>query len=321
MSSTPWRSQIARTRASSRAAARTRRWRRRSPRGSRRPRCPGPRAAARSPDPRRTRARTSSGACRTGSGSIRVGHAHHAGQPRLERLAARIARQRQHRQRRAVVAARAGDDLAPPGDQPRDLHRVLVRLGARQAEERSSSRARPAPPRPAARPRATLSGKTEVGVTQQPALGGLGQRRAACAGGRARGSRSTSCCRGPASAPPSAVVKRGALAADDLQRHGARSARSRCRRRARAWRAATGSRMRVRAGSWRGRRRHALAKTRAVARACASVMIRGGEMRIAFLPHSSTSSPRWKHRLATASRAARASPARRRSSGPGRARP
>src|SRR6185503_2422714 len=45
----------------------------------------------------------------------------------------------------------------------------------------------------------------------------------------------------------------------------------------------------------------ALAKTSAVTAACASVRMSGGENRIAFLPHSSTRSPRRKQSCATAS--------------------
>ena len=48
--------------------------------------------------------------------------------------------------------------------------------------------------------------------------------------------------------------------------------------------------------------RHAAANRSAIARAWASLMISGGERRIAFLPHSSTSRPRWKQTCATASR-------------------
>jgi hypothetical protein len=62
--------------------------------------------------------------------AVRIAEAHDARQPRLEEVAPRIARQREHGQRRAVVAARARDDLLPPRDEARDLDGVLVGLGA-----------------------------------------------------------------------------------------------------------------------------------------------------------------------------------------------
>ena len=67
---------------------------------------------------------------------IRVEHPHDAGNPRLGRPAAGVARERDRAPRRAVVAAVARDDLVATGHHAGELHRVLVRLGATVREER-----------------------------------------------------------------------------------------------------------------------------------------------------------------------------------------
>src|ERR1044071_6706219 len=59
----------------------------------------------------------------------------HPGDAGLDQRAPPVAGQGQRTHRRAVVAAVPADHLVAPGDQPRDLHRVLVGLGAAEREE------------------------------------------------------------------------------------------------------------------------------------------------------------------------------------------
>ena len=73
---------------------------------------------------------------------VRVEHADDAGHPGLVRPPPRVAGQRDSAERGPVVRAITRDDLVPPRVQPRELDRVLVRLGTRVREERHREIAR-----------------------------------------------------------------------------------------------------------------------------------------------------------------------------------
>ncbi len=73
---------------------------------------------------------------------VRIEHADDAGHPRLVRPAARVARQGDSAERRAVVGAIPRDDLVSPRIQARELDRVLVGLGPRVRQERHGEVAR-----------------------------------------------------------------------------------------------------------------------------------------------------------------------------------
>ena len=164
------------------------------------------------------------------SRSARVGRSPHresvaSGRRRAARgrraCAGGIARERQHAQRGAVIAAGAVDDAPAAGEQARHLDRVLVGLGARQTEEDLAvGQPRRARPPAAARRRASLSGKTDDGRDEQAPVGRLHQRAPHAPGARGPGWRSRPCCPGPTSRAPSAVSNARPAAADDLQRGG-----------------------------------------------------------------------------------------------------
>ena len=73
---------------------------------------------------------------------IRIEHPHDAAHTRLVRPPSRIAREHDRAVSRAMVRAVARDDLVPPGREPCELDRVLVRLRARVREERHAEIAR-----------------------------------------------------------------------------------------------------------------------------------------------------------------------------------
>ena len=88
---------------------------------------------------------------------VRIEHVHHAGHRRLfVRPASRVAGEHHRAVRRAVVAAIAREHLLAAGHHLRDLHRVLVRLGPGQREERLLDVAGPQPREPTAEHRPPL---------------------------------------------------------------------------------------------------------------------------------------------------------------------
>ena len=73
---------------------------------------------------------------------VRIEHPHDARHAGLDRPAAWVAGEGDRAVRRAVVRAVARDDLVAAGHEPRELHRVLVCLGAAVREERHREVAR-----------------------------------------------------------------------------------------------------------------------------------------------------------------------------------
>jgi hypothetical protein len=100
----------------------------------------------------------------------RVLDVHHAGRPRLRRPAPRVAGERDRGAGGAVVRAVARQDLVAAGELPRQLHGVLVGLGAAVGEEERVDVARRELRQPLAQPRPRLGGHERVGVGERRRL-------------------------------------------------------------------------------------------------------------------------------------------------------